>query len=66
MDKEKELLSKEELALMRGGFGVEDVTVYAMGIQGVNNCCNTTNNDSGTKTPSKPTTKITFSDGTVK
>lgn len=36
MDKEKEHLSKEELALMRGGFGVEDVTVYALGIQGVN------------------------------
>lgn len=30
MDKEKELLSKEELALMRGGFGIEDVTVYAL------------------------------------
>lgn len=27
MGKEKELLSKEELALMRGGFGIEDVTV---------------------------------------
>ena len=39
MDKEKELLSKEELALMRGGFGVEDVTVYALGIQGVNTRC---------------------------
>ena len=44
MDKEKELLSKEELALMRGGFGIEDVTVYALGVQGVNNCCNTSNN----------------------
>lgn len=44
MDKEKELLSKEELALMRGGFGIEDVTVYAIGVQGVSNCCNTTNN----------------------
>lgn len=65
MNKGKELLSTEELALMRGGFGVEDVTVYAMGIQGVNNCCNTTNG-SGTKTPSKPTTPTTFSDGTVK
>lgn len=25
--RKKELLSKEELALMRGGFGIEDVTV---------------------------------------
>ncbi len=40
MDKEKELLSKEELALMRGGFGIEDVTVYALGVQGVNNFAN--------------------------
>ena len=40
MGKEKELLSKEELALMRGGFGIEDVTVYALGVQGVNNFAN--------------------------
>ena len=54
MEKEKELLSKEELALMRGGFGIEDVTVYALGVQGVNNCCNTTNNNGDASTPSKP------------
>lgn len=30
MDKEKELLSKEELALMRGGFGVEGALVSRM------------------------------------
>ena len=65
MDKEKELLSKEELALMRGGFGVEDVTVYALGIQGVNNCCNTTNNG-GTPSPSKPTTSTRTTDTTLK
>lgn len=65
MDKEKELLSKEELALMRGGFGVEDVTVYALGIQGVNNCCNTTNNG-GTTSPSKPTTSTRATDTTLK
>ena len=58
MDKEKELLSKEELALMRGGFGVEDVTVYALGIQGVNN--------GGTTSPSKPTTSTTTTDTTLK
>ena len=65
MDKAKELLSKEELALMRGGFGVEDVTVYALGIQGVNNCCNTTNNG-GTTSPSKPTTSTRTTDTTLK
>lgn len=64
MDKEKELLSKEELALMRGGFGVEDVTVYALGVQDVNNCCNTTNNG-GTTSPSKPTTSTTTTTNTT-
>lgn len=65
MGKEKELLSKEELALMRGGFGIEDVTVYAIGEQGVSNCCNTTNNG-GTTSPSKPTTSTTTTNTTVK
>lgn len=65
MNKEKELLSKEELALMRGGFGIEDVVVYAIGIQGVNNCCNTTNTGGGT-TPSKPTTSTTDGDAPAK
>lgn len=64
MDKEKELLSKEELALMRGGFGIEDVTVYAIGVQGVSNCCNTTNN--GGTTSSKPTTSTTTTTITTK
>lgn len=65
MDKEKELLSKEELALMRGGFGIEDVTVYALGVQGVHNCCNTTNNGDAS-TPSKPIISTITTDTTLK
>lgn len=55
MKKMNDILSTEELALMHGGFGIEDVTVYGLGVQGVSNCCNTTNN--GGNTTSKPTTK---------
>lgn len=65
MNKMNDILSSEELALMHGGFGVEDVTVYALGIQGVSNCCNITNTGGGTTTPSKPSTPIK-DDGTVK
>lgn len=42
MKKETELLSKAELAQVQGAFGVEDVIVYGLNIQGVSNCCNTT------------------------
>ena len=44
--------------------GIEDVTVYAIGVQGVSNCCNTTNNG-GTTSPSKPTTSTTTTTNTT-
>lgn len=58
MNNKNDILSTEELALMHGGFGIEDVTVYAQGIQGVNNCCNITNTGGGTTTTSKPSTTV--------
>lgn len=48
---EKELLSAQELEMVKGAFGF-DVSTYGLNVQGVNNCCNTTN----PITPPTPTT----------
>ena len=57
MKKETELLSKAELAQVQGAFGVEDVIVYGLNIQGVSNCCNTTHTGGQTSTDNGQTTK---------
>ena len=58
MKKETELLSKAELAQVQGAFGVEDVIVYGLNIQGVSNCCNITHTGGQTTKPIDGTKSI--------
>lgn len=52
------VLSSEELEAIKGGFGA-DGTSYALGLQGVNNCCNTTvQPGQNTKPVQQPTTPV--------
>lgn len=54
---EKELLSAQELEMVKGAFGF-DVRTYGLNLQGVNNCCNTTTQPTQPGNPGQPSKEL--------